>query len=47
MMLPLGEWLRAYARAWAEHPPLMFYDPGIWYDRPDPDEDDEAEAVNW
>ncbi|MEO3796162.1 hypothetical protein ABGB14_38695 [Nonomuraea sp. B10E15] len=45
MRLPLGEWLRAYARAWAEHPPLIFYQPHIWDDRPDPD-DDRTDTVN-
>ncbi|WP_158557973.1 hypothetical protein [Spongiactinospora gelatinilytica] len=45
MRLPLGEWLRACARTLADHPPLMFYDPGLWACPDDSDEGDEADAA--
>jgi hypothetical protein len=34
---PLGEWLRAYARAWMESPSFLFYQPEFQDVRPEPD----------
>ncbi|MCA2189487.1 hypothetical protein [Nonomuraea cavernae] len=39
MRLPLGEWLRAYVRVWAEYPSLIFYQPSPWDDGPEPDDE--------